>query len=77
VLGEGVNLFYIPLPDSLADRTLAEAAISTKTGLNVIALQQGDAVQTDLGPDLRLPKGCELVVLGSTEQRERFRETFH
>ncbi|MDH3204977.1 MAG: NAD-binding protein [Gemmatimonadota bacterium] len=77
VLGEGVNLFYIPLPKSLADKTLAEAAISERTGLNVIALQQDDAVQTDLKSDLRLPRGCELVVLGSTEQRERFRETFH
>jgi hypothetical protein len=76
VLGEGVNLFYIPLPPSLVDKTLAEAAIATRTGLNVIALQQDNAVRTDLGQDLRLPRDCELVVLGSTEQRERFRAAY-
>jgi Trk K+ transport system NAD-binding subunit len=76
VLGEGVNLFYIPLPPSLVDKTLAEAAIATRTGLNVIALQQDSAVRTDLGQDLRLPRDCELVVIGSTDQRERFRAAY-
>ena len=76
VLGEGVNLFYVPLPASLADRTLAEADIGARTGLNVIALQEDGRIVTDLPPDRRLVDGLELVALGSTEQRERFGATY-
>lgn len=76
VLGEGVNLFYIPLPRSLEDRTLTDAAIAARTGLNVIALQRNGEVETELGRGVLLPAGAELVALGSTEQREQFRTIF-
>ncbi len=77
VLGEDVNLFYVPLPESLANKTLAEAGIGARTGLNVIAIQQNGRVVTELGRDLRLPEKSELVVLGSTEQRMRFSEVYN
>ncbi len=76
VLGEGVNLFYVPLPASLADRTLAEADIGARTGLNVIALQEDGRIVTNLPPDRRLVDGLELVAFGSTEQRELFDATY-
>jgi voltage-gated potassium channel len=76
VLGEGVNLFYVPVPGSLADKTLAEADIAARTGLNVIAVQRDGTIETELGRELRLPKNAELIALGSTEQRERFHEVF-
>jgi Trk K+ transport system NAD-binding subunit len=72
MLGEGVDLFYVPLPRSLSDHTLSEAAIGARTGLNVIALQEDGLIDTDLSPDRRLPAGSALVALGSTAQRERF-----
>ncbi len=72
VLGEGVDLFYVPLPPSLADKTLPEAEVGARTGLNVIALLENGHIVTDLSPDRRLGKGCALVVLGNPEQRERF-----
>jgi Trk K+ transport system NAD-binding subunit len=40
VLGEDVNLFYVRLPPSLANKTLAEAEIGARTGLNVIGIQR-------------------------------------
>ena len=76
VLGEDVNLFYLRLPPSLADKTLAQAEIGARTGLNVIGIQQNGRVETELARDLRLPRDGELVVLGSTEQRIRFKELY-
>jgi voltage-gated potassium channel len=76
VLGEDVNLFYVPLPPSLAGKTLAEAEIGARTGLNVIAIQRNGRVDTDLAKDVTLPGDSELVVLGSTEQRLRFSEAY-
>ena len=72
VLGEGVDLFYVPLPPSLADKTLADAGIGTRTGLNVIGVQRDGRTVTNLMPDQRFVKGSTLVALGSAEQRERF-----
>ena len=72
VLGEGVDLFYVPLPPSLADKTLAVAGIGARTGLNVIGVQKDGQIVTNLPPDQRLVKGSTLVALGSAEQRGRF-----
>jgi len=72
MLGEGVDLFYVPLPPSLAGKTLAGAEIGARTGLNVIGVQKDGQIVTNLLPDQRLVKDSTLVVLGSAEQRERF-----
>jgi Trk K+ transport system NAD-binding subunit len=76
VLGEDVSLFYIKVPSALAGKTLAEAEIGARTGLNVIAIQRNGRVHTELGRELRLPSESELVALGSTEQRMRFTEAY-
>ena len=46
VLGEGVDLFYVPLPQSLVD-----AGIGARTGLNVIGVQKDGQLVTNLAPD--------------------------
>ncbi len=77
VLGEGADLFYIPLPKSLAGRTLADAAIGSRTGLNVIAVQQGDGrVESTPSADQRLAAGTSLIAIGTPDDRDRFRRTF-
>lgn len=72
MLGEGVDLFYLGLPPSLSGKTLAEAAIGARTGLNVIGIQRDGQVITNVPPEQRLAKGSMLVALGSAGQRERF-----
>ena len=72
VLGEGVDLFYVPLPQSLAGKTLDEAGIGARTGLNVIGVRKDGQIATNLPPDQRLVKDSSLIALGSAEQRERF-----
>ena len=72
VLGEGVDLFSVPLPASLAGRSLSESGIGAETGLNVIAIQQNGQVVTNPSASASLPAGGELVMLGSVEQRDHF-----
>jgi len=76
VLGEGVNIFTIPLPKSLANKTLAETEIGARTGMTVIAVESNGKVETDISADTVLPPGSELVVLGDTSQRRHFGEIF-
>jgi Trk K+ transport system NAD-binding subunit len=76
VLGEGVDLFVVPLPKALETKTLAESEIGAKTGLNVIAIQKGDSITTNPGANTLLAPGSELVLIGTSEQRLLFTQSF-
>lgn len=76
LLGEGVDVFHVPLPVSLIGRTLAEARIGEQCGLNVIALQQPDESLVVPSATDRLPAGTTLVAVGAPDDRDRFRRVF-
>lgn len=76
LLGEGVELFSIPVPPSLADRPLRESGIGSKTGLSVVALEREGTLVTQLTVETVLASGAELITLGSLEQRRAFAEAF-
>ena len=76
LLGEGVELFSVRVPASMAGRPLGESGIGSRTGLSVIALEQNGDLITPLGSETVLPADAELVMLGSHDQRVGFGETF-
>ena len=76
LLGEGVELFFVPVPSSLAGRPLRESGIGSRTGLSVVALQQGELLSTSLTSETLLPAGAHLLMLGSHEQRGTFDDVF-
>jgi Trk K+ transport system NAD-binding subunit len=76
LLGEGVELFSVRVPASLAGRLLKDSGIGSRTGLSVVALQQGDELLTQLTADTLLPPGADLLMLGSVEQRQVFAHLF-
>jgi voltage-gated potassium channel len=76
LLGEGIKLFQIPVPPSLAGKPLSETGIGSRTGLAVVALEQAERVTTQLTRETVLPKGGTLVMLGSLSQRHAFAEAF-
>lgn len=76
LLGEGVELFSIPVPATLAGRPLKDSGIGSRTGLSVVALEVGEELIAPLTSETRLPAGAELLMLGSHEQREAFDQAF-
>ena len=76
LLGEGIDFFVLDLPSSLVGRSLADADLRRRTGLNVIGLDTTDGVVTNPPPELPLPKGSKLLALGTREQRRSFGEIF-
>ena len=69
-------LFTRELPQELAGRTLQQSAIGARTGLVVIALQEGERFVTELHSGTLLPRGAELVMIGNLDQRRAFSEAF-
>jgi Trk K+ transport system NAD-binding subunit len=76
LLGEGVELFTVPVPKSLADRRLRESGIAEHTGLSVFALKQDGRVRTELGAETTLSPGTSLLMIGSLAQRRAFAAAF-
>ncbi len=76
ILGEGFDLFYIPVPTSLAGETLATSHIRPRTGLNVLALRLPDDVVVPATASMVLEPDGELVMLGNESQRRNFTKEF-
>lgn len=76
LVGEGVELFTIKVPERLANRALRDSAIGSDTGLSVVALRVGDQLITQLTAETVLPAGADLLMLGNREQRRVFAENF-
>ena len=76
VLGEGVELFSIPVPRSIARRRLADSGIGSGTGMSVVALERAGTLITNLTRETVLEDGAVLLMLGSLEQRRKFDSLF-
>ncbi len=76
MVGEGADFFTVALPDSLVGRSLAESGIGARSGLVVIAIEDGDKTTTNPPANAPLNAGARLLMLGTNEQRERFNEAF-
>ena len=74
--GEGVDLFVLPVPDSLVGKTLGDSAIGRRTGLNVVAVQKPDGPASNPSSTTALSAGEELAMLGTIEQCAEFRKLF-
>ena len=76
MLGEGVRLFEVRVPASLAGRRLADTGIGSRTGLSVVAVEAHGGLSSQLSADHVLPSGGTPLMLGSAGQRRRFAEAF-
>ena len=76
ILGEGVRLFEVRVPPSLAGRRLAQTGIGSRTGLSVVAMEMQGRLTTHLTAETMLQKGSTLLMLGNLDQREKFADAF-
>jgi voltage-gated potassium channel len=75
-LGEGLSFYQLPLPVSLAGRTLAESGIGARTGLNVVAVRLGDELRANPHPGTLLEHGMGLLLLGTAQQLKAYHEVY-
>ena len=76
VLGEGVRLFEVRVPPSLAGQPLSQTGIGSRTGLSVVAMEDQRVLTTQLTGETVLPTGATLLMLGNADQRQQFAEAF-
>ena len=69
---EGTELFVERTPPRLCGKPLSESEIRVTTGLNVVAIREGDRLIPNPLPSHVLTEGSELVMIGSAAQRLDF-----
>ena len=72
VLAEGLDVFQVPVPASVAGRSLANAGVRKLTGCNVVAVVRDGVVETNPDPHAAVPIDSELVVIGDFESEAKF-----
>lgn len=76
MLGEGVDVLVMDVPDGLAGHTLADSRVGAQTGLNVIGVEDRTGHTRQAGAGLRLSRGDRLIAIGTAAQRSKFDEAF-
>jgi Trk K+ transport system NAD-binding subunit len=59
---------------ALVGHTLGDADVRSTTGCTVVGVERGDAVITDVGPELEVEAGDELIIAGTDDGIRRFTE---
>ncbi|MBW2682217.1 MAG: potassium channel protein, partial [Deltaproteobacteria bacterium] len=73
---EGLNIFSLSVPKTLAGKTLAQSNIRESTGRSVIALKTTEKLVVGPDPALPLDGQDELILIGSTESEQQCLELF-
>jgi Trk K+ transport system NAD-binding subunit len=76
MISEGLNIFKVTAPSSLAGKTLEQSQIRQGTGCSVIAI--GNQGNLDINPtaDSTIQENDELILIGNAEAEQCFAETF-
>ena len=76
MLAEGIQLFHVLLPASLAGKTLAETQMATRTGLTVLAIEREGVMVSNPPATQRLEAGSQLAMIGSQQQLRDFTDAY-
>ncbi|MES2659705.1 MAG: NAD-binding protein [Verrucomicrobiota bacterium] len=76
LLAEGVFVFPSPVPKKMAGRKLADSAVRSETGCTVIAVEHEGERTVNPEPDVVIPAGGTLLLIGTLEAEENFLKAF-
>ncbi len=76
MLAEGLDVFRVPVPPSLAGKTLADSGIRERTSCSVISLGDAAGKHINPSPTSVLTEGDQLVVIGNVESERKFLEAY-
>ncbi len=76
MLAEGLDLFKVKVPPSLAGKTVAEAGVRERSQVSIAALVRGEQMHVNPEPDTILDADAEMVLIGSEEAEGDFLRIF-
>ena len=76
VVAEGLQLAETPVPEALVGKSLAEAAIPSEAGCNVVALRSETGLKINPASATVLAQGAEIILIGTPESEEKFMKLY-
>ena len=72
MVAEGLNVFKVKMPASLAGKTIAESDVRQDTGCSVVALNVDGRMAINPDPMEPMPEQAGLVLIGTSEAEQKF-----
>ena len=76
MITEGLDIFKVEVPPSMAGKRVVESGIREGSGCNIVAITTREGRKVVPSADDMLHEGAELVLIGSLEAEERFMKMF-
>ena len=76
MLAEGLSVFRLKLPESLAGKSLIESNLRAETGCSVIAMGKDKEMQINPDPTAVMVENSDIILIGSMEAEAKFLERF-
>jgi len=76
MLAEGLNIFRLKVPESLVGKDLARSRIRELSECSVVAIREDGAMTVNPDPQVTIPKGAELILIGTEEGERKFLQAF-
>ena len=76
MLAEGLDVFKLPVPKSLAGRSIADSRVREKSGVTIVAVVRGTEMDVNPDPATVLPADAEIILVGSDEGEASFLDVF-
>ena len=75
-LSEKIDISEILLPDEYIGKSIAQINLRGRYGLNIIAIENGGSITTDIQPSYVFTQGDRIYVVGPTDNLLKFESTF-
>ena len=75
-IAEGLNVFTVKTPPTLAGKSLKNSSIRQNTGCNVLSIKTDGEQVINPEPDLEIPENSELVLVGTNDDEKGFMDAF-
>lgn len=72
ILAEGVSVFPVPIPASMAGQKLSDLDLRALTGCTVIAVEESDRRVVNPPADYRLPESGRMFLIGTITSEDQF-----
>ncbi len=72
MIAEGLEVVRLPVPDSLAGKSIAASGIRPRTGCSVVATSLNGSTSVNPDPGGKLPAGGEMILIATAEGERKF-----
>ena len=76
MVAEGLNLFEVPMPSTLAGVSILDSGIRASTDCSVVAVRSEGRIAVVTDPSLVLEAGSDIVLIGTQEAESKFHARF-